>query len=268
VEVPDFERPEPAAGHSPNPFQDGTPEDRTAWAKLCNLQRRILPREAPPVRGFEQVLAYRPSFVVTGDYHDFFPRADGRTATFVGDGSGHGPAASMLMAIVRTLLHTHDVHRDPGEALTRTGRLFHGLVPSDLYMTGVYLLLGDGGRVRWASAGHHPPLWVDRTGRLAPIDLDPIGHVLGFDAKAEYTTVDWQVSPGDRLLLFTDGVWEARGPDGEAFGRRRLWEHFSSTVGLPLAEVVRELIVRVTLHQQGADFVDDFTVVGIERRRE
>jgi hypothetical protein len=97
---------EPTAGRGPSPFRDGAAEDRAAWAKLCNLQRRTLPQVAPPVGGFRQVLAYRPAFVVTGDYHDFIRRPDGRTATFVGDGSGHGPAASMLMAIMRTILQT------------------------------------------------------------------------------------------------------------------------------------------------------------------
>src|SRR5262249_52697346 len=130
-----------------SPFRDGANEDRAAWVKLCNLQRRLLPRVAPPVPGYQNHLAYRPAFVVTGDYHHFFCRSDGRTAVFVGDGSGHGPAASMLMAMMRTILHTHpDLHREPGETLTLAGRMFHQLLPSDLFMTGVYLILGgDGG---------------------------------------------------------------------------------------------------------------------------
>jgi sigma-B regulation protein RsbU (phosphoserine phosphatase) len=171
----------------------------------------------------------------------------------------------MLMAIMRTLLHTHPVHRDPGATLTAASDMFHRLIPSDLFMTGLYLVLGAAGRVSWACAGHHPPLWADRSGRLAPIDLDVIGAVLGFSAHEEYRTVSWDLAPGDRLLLFTDGIWEARSRAGEPFGRQRLCEHLTGTVGLPLAEAVQGLVTRVAAHLEGADFEDDFTVVGVER---
>ena len=112
---------EPASitNRGPSPFRDGAPEDCAAWVQLCSLQRRILPRAAPLVPGYQQVLAYKPAFVVTGDYHDFFRRSDGQVAVFVGDGSGHGPAASMLMAMMLHHPHTHpDLHQEPGENLT------------------------------------------------------------------------------------------------------------------------------------------------------
>ncbi len=248
------------------PFGEDPIENRTALFKLCNLQRRILPQTALQVRGYRQVLAYQPAFLVTGDYHDFFPRADGQAATFVGDGSGHGPAASMLMAMMRAILHTHpELHSDPGETLTRAGRLFHNLIPSDLFMTGVYLLLTESGRVSWAAAGHHPPVRTSRTGELFPLDLTPVGSVLGMGAAEEYETVTWELVPGERLLLFTDGIWEARSRAGEKFGRQRLFAHLADTAGKPLEEVVHDLVGRAVAHMEGADFEDDFTVVAIER---
>lgn len=251
----------------PSPFRDGAPEDRAAWAQLCNLQRRILPRVPPPAPGYQQVLAYRPSFVVTGDYHDFFCRPDGQMAVFVGDGSGHGPAASMLMAMMRTILHTHpDLHREPGETLTLAGRMLHRLVPSDLFMTGVYLLLGGDGRVSWSSAGHHPPLRVNRSGQLDPIDLAAVGQVLGFASEEDYATITSQLGPGDRLLLFTDGLWDARSPCGDQFSRQRLFDYWARAVKLPLGEAVDELVAQVAGHLEGADFEDDFTVVAVERQ--
>src|SRR5262245_18456407 len=180
--------PNPGSGRWPSPA-GGSAEDRAGWSKLINLQRRILPQIPPAVPGYRLALAYRPAFVVTGDYHDFFRRPDGNPAAFLGDGSGHGPAASMLMATMRTLLHTHDVHRDPGEALTQLGGMFHRLIPSDLFMTGLYLVLTPGGSVTWAAAGHHPPLWVTRSGLVANVDLTPVGPVLGFE-PVPYQTVE------------------------------------------------------------------------------
>jgi sigma-B regulation protein RsbU (phosphoserine phosphatase) len=256
--------PNPGSGRWPSPFATGSAADKAGWGKLCNLQRRILPQVAPAVPGYRLFFAYRPAFIVTGDYHDFFRRPDGNTAMFLGDGSGHGPAASMLMAIVRTLLHTHDIHYEPGPTLSRVGEMFHRLVPSDLFMTGVYLILAPGGNVSWAAAGHHPPLWVNRRGRLSSIDLTPVGSVLGFEPE-KYQTVSWKLEVGDRLLLFTDGLWDARSKAGEPFGRQRLTAFFSGSIDNPLPDVVNGLVNRATTHLQGADFEDDFTIIGIER---
>lgn len=253
----------PGSGRWLSP-SSGSAEDRTGWAKLINLQRRILPQIPPVVPGYRLVLSYRPAFVVTGDYHDFFRRSDGLPATFVGDGSGHGPAASLLMATMRTLLHTHDVHRTPGETLTYLGSMFHQLTPSDLFMTGLYVVLAPDGLVSWAAGGHHPPLWLTRTGRLADVDLAPVGPVLGFET-ATYPTVQWQLGEGDRLLLFTDGLWDARSQHGEPFGLQRLMTYFTETLDRPLGDMIAGLQARVTAHLQGADFEDDFTIVGIER---
>lgn len=255
--------PNPGSGRWPSPA-GGSAEDRSGWAKLINLQRRILPQVPPAFPGYRLALAYRPAFVVTGDYHDFFRRPDGQPAAFLGDGSGHGPAASMLMATMRTLLHTHDVHRAPGETLARLGEMFHRLIPSDLFMTGVYVTFSPQGRVTWAAAGHHPPLWLNRSGRISDVDLGPVGPVLGFE-PVPYETVEWQLGEGDRLLLFTDGLWDARSKSGDPFGSKRLTDYFAETLACPIADVVNGLLARVTAHLQGTEFEDDFTILGIER---
>jgi sigma-B regulation protein RsbU (phosphoserine phosphatase) len=237
--------------------------------KLAKVQQRLLPRYAPPVAGYELALAYRPSYLATGDYYDFFPRADGRTGVFVGDGSGHGPSACMLMATMRTILRTHPLmHQTPGATLTFAGSLFRSLIPSDMFMTGVYLLLGPDGEVGWSAAGHHPPLWADRGGELARIDLSTVEVPLGTPTESDvtYQSVGWRLKPGDRLLLFTDGLYESRSRTGESYGRQRLLDYFRSSTVLPVADMVRGLVDAVGDHLRGADFEDDFTVLGVERR--
>lgn len=263
VREQDLHRPPVVYGPSPSVNGDGI--DRAAWAKLCNLQRRILPQHAPTVAGYRLKLAYRPAFAVTGDYHDFFPRPSGVLGTFVGDGSGHGPAASMLMAIMFTILRTHAIHSDPGTTLYRASALFHELVPSDLFMTGVYLVLEPGGYLSWAAAGHHPPLHVMRSGEVSPIDLTVIGSVLGLDPDKPYETVRSQIGVGDRILLFTDGLWEARNAAGEPFNRLRIGQHMQYTMDDPLDDSVNSLVASVAKHLSDADFEDDITILGIER---
>jgi phosphoserine phosphatase RsbU/P len=246
---------------------DQPPEQvRRELIRLHNLQRRLLPQSPIPADGYLQSLVYRPSFVVTADYHDYFRRADGGTAVFVGDGSGNGPAASLLMAIMMTILRTHpDIHRLPGETLSRAGRMYHHLIPADRFMTGVYLALGGGGRVSWAAAGHHPPLRVNRRGEVYPTDLGPCGAILGVDPDEQYATVDWRLDVGDRLLVFTDGIWEGRDRYDEPFGLDRLRTHLTATVEVPLDEAVRSLVEDAQKHLEHSDFEDDYTVVGIER---
>jgi serine phosphatase RsbU (regulator of sigma subunit) len=236
-------------------------------SKLANAQRRLLPQRAPEIRGYELVLAYRPAYVATGDYHDFFHRPDGGMAAFVGDGSGHGPAACMLVATMRTILRTYpDRQADPGTTLTFAGRTFSALTSSAEFMTGVSLVLEGEGRVAWASAGHDPPLRVSRSGQVAAVDLTPVGLPLGIEPGEVYQTVRWQLEPGERLLLFTDGLVEATGRKGEMFGRARLVSEVSGLSHVSLQEMVRELVVRTAEHCDGIGFADDFTILGVERR--
>jgi len=235
--------------------------------KLGKAQRRLLPQAPPQLPTYELALAYQPAYCATGDYHDFFHHPDGRMAAFVGDGAGHGPAASLLTAAMRTILWTHPaLHGDPGSTLAAAGRLFHHVTVPDLFMTGLYLVLGDGGRVSWASAGHHPPFRVSRFGKVAPVDLAPLGFPLGIDKNEAYETVSWELAPGERLFLFTDGLVEAQGDDRKPLGRLRLRSLLAELAHLPLWEMVREVVARAVGRQDDALLEDDFTVLGVELR--
>jgi sigma-B regulation protein RsbU (phosphoserine phosphatase) len=245
----------------------GSFDARRELQKLADAQRRLLPQAAPKLPGYATVLVYRPACAATGDYHDFFPLPGGRTAAFVGDGSGHGPAACVLGATARAIFRTYPgLHAEPGETLTVVNRLLAGLLPSDLFMTGVYVALRRDGQVTWASAGHMPPLRISRVGRVTPLDLAAVRLPLGINADEVYATVRWQLAPGERLLLVTDGLWEVRNWHGQALGRRRLQEELTRRAGLSLADMVRALVDRAVTHRGGTDFEDDFTIVAFERR--
>jgi sigma-B regulation protein RsbU (phosphoserine phosphatase) len=236
-------------------------------SKLASAQRRLLPQRAPAVPGYELALSYHPAYVATGDYHDFFRLPDGTTAAFVGDGSGHGPAACMLVATVRAILRTHpDRHNDPGQTLSFVGQMLCTLNSSSEFMTGLYLTFGEDGQVAWASAGHDPPLRVSRTGRVAAADLAPVGLPLGIKPGESYSTVCWQLEAGERLVLFTDGLVEAAGRKGDMFGRARLFAEVGGLSHLTLPETVRQIVLRTAGHCEGVGFTDDFTILGVERR--
>jgi sigma-B regulation protein RsbU (phosphoserine phosphatase) len=232
---------------------------------MASAQRAILPQRAPASDDYRLALAYKPACFVTGDYHDFFPRAQGQMAAFVGDGSGHGPTASILVASMRAILRTHpERHTTPGQTLTFAGRMFHDLVSPGQFMTGLYLVLGAQGLVSWAAAGQDPPLRINRRGDIAPVDVEPVGLPLGIEPEVIYPTVQWQLEPGERLVLFTDGLVEAAGAAGDLFGRARLRAAVSALSHLSLQEMILELVVHAAAHC-GAQFEDDFTILGIER---
>ncbi len=103
---------------------------------------------------------------------------------------------------------------------------------------------------------------------MTAADLTAVGMPLGINPDETYTTVRWQLAPGERLLLFTDGLWEVHNRAGEAFGRRGLQRELAARAGLPLGEMVRGLVTCAAEYRGREDFEDDVTVVGVERRAE
>jgi sigma-B regulation protein RsbU (phosphoserine phosphatase) len=238
-------------------------------ARLRVAQGRLLPQVAPVHPEYELAFRYRPFYFATGDYHGFFPQADGSLAVFIGDSSGHGPSACMLMATMRTLLHTHpEVHGDPGRALSSLTRMFHALIPSDLFMTAVYLLLEGGGVMRWAAAGQHPPLRISPAGAVAAADLDPVRLPLGIDPDLEYETVRWTLQTGEKLVAFTDGIVEATDRNGRMLGIGGIQSFLTKLAPSchGAGALVDGLLENVSNYMGGSDFEDDLTVMAIEKR--
>jgi serine phosphatase RsbU (regulator of sigma subunit) len=237
--------------------------------KLRVAQSRLLPQTAPVHPEYQLAFRYRPFYFATGDYHGFFPQPDGTLGVFVGDSTGHGPSACMLMATMRTLLCTlPEIQGDPGDALSTLTRMLHALIPSDLFMTAVYLLLGQDGMVRWAAAGQPPPLRVAGPTAIASPDPAAVGLPLGVEPTERYETVTWQIQPGERLVVFTDGIVEAADRNGKLFGLNRIRTALARLAqeSFTTEALLDALVDRVTDYMEGCDFEDDFTLLAIERR--
>lgn len=186
------------------------------------LQRELLPFEQPSTEGYEFAFSYRTANTIGGDYYDFLPLADGRLAIVVGDASGHGIAAGLVMAIANSALKLgFDENPDPvsvgrlvNRALCRTGG-------SRAFMTlfcGV--LEPASGRLDFICAGHPYPLLRRATGEI--LELGTGGLPLGIRYERELTAEQVRIEPGDTLLMFTDGVFETLDGAGDSFGFDRL----------------------------------------------
>lgn len=194
-------------------------------ASARELQEVLIPEKAPALPGFSVSSAYHPALEVGGDFFQIIPldsRAPGSTLVVLGDVSGKGlraaMAVSLIVGAVRTLAETT---ASPAEILAGLSRRLHGRLQGG-FTTCLALRLDAGGRCTIASAGHPAPFLNDKEVEI------PGALPLGIDPNFKYEEKQIQIVPGDRCALYTDGLLEARSPDGEIFSFERLQELFAT----------------------------------------
>jgi sigma-B regulation protein RsbU (phosphoserine phosphatase) len=228
------------------------------------LQSDLLPRAAPALAGWRFAHSYRTANEVGGDYYDFTPLPDGRLALAVGDASGHGMAAGLVMAITNATLKTAlDLDPAPASVAALVNRTLCRTGTRRTFLSLFYALLDPAtGRLEFVGAGHPFPLLLRRDGRIE--ELGAGGLPLGVRQPLAPPTAEATLAPGDLLVLFTDGLVEATDPKAErAFGFDRL----SSLVysgGSPQA-VHDRVLAAFDAHVAGEPLRDDLTLVVIGR---
>jgi len=225
------------------------------------IQASILPAEVPRLPGLEVAVRYVPAAEVAGDYYDFLPAGDG-LGLLVADVSGHGVPAALIAAMVKIAVGAQAAEAaSPARLLTGMSRIFYGKLKNQ-FITAAYLYADPrAGRFTYASAGHPPPLhWQAAETRV--VELRQGGLVLGRLARAEYREAEVPMAPGDRVLLFTDGIPEARNRAGEALGDERLRAFLAGHAGLRSEALATALLARIvewTGRREG--FEDDLTLI-------
>ncbi len=229
------------------------------------IQSAILPRAMPEVRGLALAARYQPMASVGGDFYDFLAAGPGQVGALVADVSGHGVPAALIASMVKIALASQAEHAaDPAGVLREMNRILTGKLERS-FVTAAYLFVDAGaGRVVYASAGHPPLLWWRRAeGEVREIVRE--GLPLGRFRQARYESQEWTVAPGDRLLLYTDGIPEALNSAGESFGEDGLREFLGSGTGAE--ELVDGLLARLAAwsgRRPGEPLDDDVTVVAID----
>jgi len=184
------------------------------------IQSSWLPAELPRLPGLDVAVRYVPAAEVGGDLYDFLPASGNRLGVLVADVSGHGVPAALVASMVKIAVAAQAGDAAaPGKMLTGMSHIFHRRLRTQ-FITAVYLCLDvDAGSLRWASAGHPPPLLL-RRGEVR--ELASAGPILGRLARRDYAESGTVLEAGDRLLVFSDGIPEAASPSGEPFGDDRL----------------------------------------------
>jgi serine phosphatase RsbU (regulator of sigma subunit) len=190
--------------------------------QAADIQRRFLPAQAPAVPGLDLAGHNAPCRTVGGDYYDFFPYENGRVGMVLGDVSGKGMPASLLMmslqARVQVLI---DEPQDLGAVMTRINRLTATNCPSNRFITFFMCVVnGSTGELVFSNAGHNPPLVMRADGNSEWLDAG--GCVLGVMPMMKYDEARNCLGVGDVLVIFSDGVTDALNPQGDEFGETRL----------------------------------------------
>lgn len=246
------------------------------------VQQALLPQSYPvfPVGAAIEDSALQfchrwiPSEKVAGDLFDVFPVGENGAGIFLFDVMGHGVRAALVTALLRGLVHEEMQLADrPGKLLERINRSLLTLLgqTGDLvFVTAIYVVIDAGtGTMRLANAGHPAPFHLQRRrGTVVPLTgADEPGPALGLLGDTIYEETLATLDPGDALLLFTDGLFEAANGAGDEFGRKRLADALASRLALATPALIDALLADIQAFRatETKAFEDDVCVVAVDR---
>ncbi len=241
-----------------------------SMALANELQQGLLPSETPGIPGFDVFGIAVYCDETGGDYFDYLQPIDlgaDRYGLALGDVTGHGIPAALIMTSARALLQSHAKYVDrPDEILARMNETIARESSHGKFMTFMLLVLDPvRGSLEVANAGHDPALlYRADAGTFEELALG--GLPLGIVADETYETVRTDLpSPGDIVVLGTDGIWETRDPHGELFGKQRLRETIRAHAGEPAETIGRAVLDDVKAFRGSAPVLDDITFIIAKR---
>ena len=235
-----------------------------------DIQRILLPSEAPAIDGFQISGINVPARQVSGDYFDYIQVDQDRLGVAIADVSGKGVPASLIMAICRSVLRAEAARNpSPADVLRNVNRQLYPDIKEDMFISMAYLILGhqrDG--VTLARAGHDAPLWYKRQSQTV-IPVKSPGMVVGIDSGSVFDrlTVDFAVplERNDCLVLYTDGVTETLNSEGDEFGVDRMMQSVRASANDSAQAIVKRIIEDVREFTGSVPQNDDMTLIAIRK---
>ena len=235
------------------------------------VQARLFPQGLPQIPGLELFGVCKPARVVSGDYYDFLRFGENRVGLVLGDISGKGISAALLMASIQSALHaqfynghssagiTQAVPLSAAEVIRRLNRQLFESTPREKYATFFYGIYDSETRkLTYTNAGHLPPFFF-HDGRIDRLETG--GTVVGLFGSVTYEQAVVELEPGDTVLAFTDGLTEPENIYGEEFGEARLLEVVQRALGSPSEVLVEEIYRSVSDWTGQPELQDDMTVI-------
>ncbi|HEX8353112.1 MAG TPA: SpoIIE family protein phosphatase, partial [Pyrinomonadaceae bacterium] len=220
------------------------------------IQQRFQPTAPPVVPGFELQGISFPSYQIGGDYYDFIPCHDGRLVVALGDVSGKGTSAALLMSSLHAAVHAQVASCRPiTETVGAVNRYLADNTPANRFVTLFYAELDPlTGSLSFINAGHNPPIIAHESGTLEHLGAGglPLGILPDFDYREGRT----QLRPGDVLIAYSDGVTETQNPAGDEFGTLRLQEVIGQNLNRSAAALRDKIEAALSAFAQGTPAVD------------
>jgi serine phosphatase RsbU (regulator of sigma subunit)/predicted ester cyclase len=230
-----------------------------------SIQQASLPKEVPTLEGWQIAPYYQPAREVGGDFYDFHLLSEGRLGLVVGDATGKGVSAALVMSTTCGMLRlAAQSHSSPAEMLQGVNEVLFPNIPSNMFVTCFYAILNPkNGHLVYANAGHDLP-YLHRNGDAE--ELRARGMPLGLMSKMSYEEKETTLHVGEAALLYSDGLVEAHDPEGEMFGfprlRALLAEHSAEEERLVGDFLMEELYSFVG---EGWEQEDDITLLTLKR---
>jgi sigma-B regulation protein RsbU (phosphoserine phosphatase) len=229
------------------------------------VQQRLFPQVLPVVKGLEFAGYCRPALGVGGDYYDFIRLQEGCLGMAIGDVSGKGIAAALMMASLQASLRGQTIKpcSTLAEMIQHVNRLVYEASASNRYATFFYAQYDPAQRLlHYVNAGHNPPIVYRKNGKCEEmIRLEAGGTVVGLFAEFPYQEAQLELQPGDMFVGFTDGISEAMDSDEAEFGEDRLIETLKRCQARSAAETISWILDQVDAFTAGAPQHDDMTLV-------
>jgi sigma-B regulation protein RsbU (phosphoserine phosphatase) len=232
-----------------------------------DVQARLLPQSPPQVDGIECIGFCRPAHSIGGDYYDLLPLADGRFALTLGDVSGKGVPAAVMMASIQTLLRsllTHDLKSLPTVIADLNHALYLSSTPERYSTLFCGVLSADRRQFTYVNAGHVPPFLLHPDGRLDR--LEGGGLPVAMLPVCQFEEMVVGIEPGDKLVVVSDGFPESRNREGNFWEEKEVERTLLAHLEAPISQVPELLCSEADRFAAGAEQYDDMTMVALRVR--
>jgi phosphoserine phosphatase RsbU/P len=234
-------------------------------AIASEVQKASFPQRPHAIPGVNVATFYKPALSLGGDYYDFLAFRDGAWGIAIGDVSGKGIGAALVLASLQASLRAQTLHRRPElEALmANVNRLVWESSPGHFFASLFYAEYQPQSRVlKYVNAGHNPPLVLRRhEDRSVLVRLKPECAPVGLIEGSTFTSTTFQLETADILVAHTDGITESENSSGNAFGHQRLESMLRSCLSRDPQRILQLILDEVSVHAAGAPQADDITIV-------
>jgi serine phosphatase RsbU (regulator of sigma subunit) len=231
-----------------------------------SIQASFLPEAIPSLPGWQLAAALEPARQIAGDFYDFIHLSGGKLGVLIADVADKGLGSALYMALSDTLIRTFasDYAQEPALVLKTVNQHILRNARANLFVTVFFGILDPiNGHLSYANAGHNPPFLVGMNKGIST--LENTGMPLGIDEQNEWSQREITISPGETLLMYTDGVTDAQNEQGEFIDRKIILNTLQQNVGKPAQDVQNSILDKVHHFVGEAARFDDLTLVVLMR---